>query len=373
MLKGQGHTDEFAFVLLAGIILLLVFMIAFTSPTEPLPTIEPSTISLQVQSGSTGNFNLKISGKSITNVSLSASGEISDWLSFSTAAIDSITDSNTVNVRVTVPFGASIGTHTGTVSITSTGGEKSVPVTINVVSVTTLSSLTIPLQDFVITFTPTQRTLDSKQNVEVSKGAFSEQSVTLFGTIQDDLNSVTGGSVDLLVKDTNSLGDLIVTVNGNEIFKDKVSQGLTSIPIDKNLISKTLSVRIYATSPGYQFWTSTSYEMMSVKLTVDLQSVSVASFPFTLSSSEVNNFDHLLFSARVRDYSQPLQPLQISINGQLVYWELPTVPFISKTFSNDVLGNDLFLTTNNTISFNLETDSFYDLANVLLIVYYKSF
>jgi hypothetical protein len=215
--------------------------------------------------------------------------------------------------------------------------------------------------------------LDSKQNVEVSKGAFSEQSVTLFGTIQDDLNSVTGGSVDLLVKNTNSLGDLIVTVNGNEIFKDKVSQGLTSIPIDKSLISKTLSVRIYATSPGYQFWASTSYEMMSVKLTVDLQSVSVASFPFTLSSSEVNNFDHLLFSARVRDYSQPPQPLQISINGQLVYWELPTVPFISKTFSNDVLGNDLFLTTNNTISFNLETDSFYDLANVLLIVYYKSF
>lgn len=369
--KGQISMDEFALVLLAGIILIIVLMVVWTTPTEPLAVVNPSTLSLQMGAGTTRTIDLEISGR-ITNVSLSTSGDVSSWITFNRPRIDSISNSTIVSVRITAP-NVGLGQYNGDIIVRSTGGNKTVPVTIDI-STPTLSSRSITLPDFSIEYTPNTKTLDSKDNVVVSKGAFSEQSESLVGTLDDrEFNTVVDGTIQLLVESTNNLGNLVIEFNGKQVFNNKVTTSFLEIPINRSDIRKTNFVKISATSSGWQFWATTSYKIRNVQFNVNLQSVSTVSFPFTLFDIETTNFDHFQLIARAKDYLTPIQEMQISINGQIVFWQPPSVPFLNVAFSNDILGNKLFLSQDNTISFNLEKETSYDFSNVMLLVFYGSF
>ena len=78
--KAQLKMDEFAFVILAGIILIGMLMIIWSTPSEALAIVDPTSISLTLQRGTSTTVNLNISGA--TNVSLSAVGDTSSWISF---------------------------------------------------------------------------------------------------------------------------------------------------------------------------------------------------------------------------------------------------------------------------------------------------
>jgi hypothetical protein len=370
--KGQVSMDEFALVLLAGIILIIMLMVTWTTPTEGLAVINPSSLSLQMEAGTTRTIDLEISG-GITNVTLSTSGEIDSWITFNRPRIDKISNSTTVSVRINAPSSVTLRQYNGDITVKSAGGEKLVPVTIDI-STPVLSSRSMLLPDFSIEYTPNTKTLDSKDNVVISKGYFSEQSESLVGTLDDrDFNSVVDGNIQLLVESTNNLGNLVIEFNGKEVFNNKVTTSFLEIPVNKSMIRKTNFIKIYATAPGWQFWATTTYKIRNVKFDVNIQVVSTVSFPFTLFDIERNNFNHFQLIARAKDYSTPIQEMQIAINGQIVFWQPPSVPFVNMIFSRDILGIDLFLLQNNTISFKLEKEVSYDFTNVMLLVFYRSF
>lgn len=370
-LGGQAKIDEFAFVLLAGLLLIVILMIAWGTPTEAEPLVEPTSISLSIPRNMSSTFDINITGK-LTNVTLSASGEIKDWVSFNKNLFD-VSDSTVVTIKFKVP-NVTIGTYTGKIVVESLGGEKSISVSISVVELQLKEySRSIPLGDFSVSFTEATETLDSKENLEVSAGYFSNYPKSLVGVLtEENLEIVTDGYIQLIIEETNSAGNLIVLFNNKEVFNKKVGVGEIIISIDKSQIEKSNSIVIKAGMPGWKFWMSTVYRLKTAKFVVNYEGAFSKDIQFSLSQDEIDNFDRFHLIYRTKNYSIPLQEMIIKINYQIVFSDTPPLTFFNKTFQKDILGNSLFLTDNNTISFLFEKQAFYEISNAILNVYYTS-
>lgn len=375
MNKGQAKMDEFAFVLLAGIILISILMFAWTTPSELPPKVAPSSIDIETTPGSVEKFPLNISGKKLTDVQLSASGDMATWVRFSKNNFD-VSKFEIVEIKVSVPKTAGIKTYKGTIKILSKDGSETIPVTVIVQKevVKALESRNVQLGDFFVGFTSGSKDLDSRQNVQVHKGYFSERSVNLVGSLTDkELSILKGASIVIVVEDTNKLGNLMVSLNDNEVFNKNIGTGEIVIPLDKSLISKTNVVNIKADAPGFVFWTNTLYQLRSAKLVVDLEGSFSKELAFQLRPNEVSNFDNLRLAFRVQDFTPPLPELTIQLNGQTMYQAEPTSTLFDEKFDNDINDNPLILNEgDSTILFSFDKEASYSVSNAVLTVFYKS-
>lgn len=371
MKKGQAKIDEFAFVLLAGIILIVILMLAWGTPSEAPPFVQPASVNLAAPMNATSTFELNITGK-LSNVTLSATGEIKDWVSFNKNHFDVI-DSTIVKVKIRVPFSAT-GTFTSSIIVESLGGKQIIPVTISVTEQKVIElSRSILLGEFSVSYSVGTEVLDSKEDFEVSAGYFSSYSKNLVGALtEEQLLKVADGYIQLVVDETNSAGNLVVLFNSKEVLNKIVGAGEIKIPIDKNQIERSNTITIKAGVPGWKFWMSTVYRFRIAKLVVNYKGVFSKDLQFTLNQKEIENFDHFQLNFRVKNYSSPLPQLLIKINGQLVFSSVPPLGFFNTTFNKDILGNNLILTIDNTISFLFEEQASYDIDSAVLTVYYTS-
>jgi len=316
--KGQAKMDEFAFVLLAGIVLIVILMIAWGTPAETPPTVEPTSKSLTIPKNLSSSFELTIKG-TITNVTLSSTGEIRDWITFSKNDFD-VSESEIVTVKIKVP-NVLVRIYTGNIIVKSTGGEKRVSVSIEVTELVTKEFFrAIPLGDFKVSYSVGSETLDSKENFEVSAGYLSNYPANLVGVLeQEKLDIVTDAYIQLIVEDTNSAGNLIVLFNDQEVLSRKASPGEVLIPIEKDSIRRSNTVEIKAGMPGWMFWMSTVYKFNSAKLVVNYEGVFSKEITFSLGQEEAENFDRFHLVYGVKTYSTPLPELKIKLNHQLVF------------------------------------------------------
>lgn len=379
MISKKGETlpevpkiDEFIFILLAGVVLIFVLMIAWTTPPQLVPIVEPRNVEIDVRQGAATTFDLTFNGTA-TSVNLTAGGAIRNWLSFSKNNFD-FRGLTTVKVTVDVPDNIPIGTYKGTIEVKAPGGEKAVSVTINVVETTEeISMRPISLGDFTVRYTEGSDVLDSKSSVQVVKGYFTTKEVTLVGILSNDkLDIATDGYIQLIVEETNSAGNLIVFFNDEKVFDQSVGLGESIIPIDKDLIKRSNSVIIKAGSPGFKFWMNTIYKFRFAKLIIDYKGVFSKEIPFDLTSKEIQNFKdfHLSYTV-VPEPTLPLPSMMIKINNQIVFWELPPLTIFDERLKEDMLDNALFLReANNTITFQFGSEASYSVDNVLLTVEY---
>ena len=370
--KGQGKIDEFAFILLAGVILIIILMFAWgTPPVEAAPIVEPTSFSVSIPNGTSRTFDLKIIG-AITNVTLSSSGEIAGWVSFNKNNFDIISN-DIVKVTISAPSSPSFKTYTGKINVVSTGGQASVDITISVLNLTTaLASRGITLNDFSILYTEASKTLSTKENFEVSRGYFSGKEANFVAEISEkDLSVLTGAKISIHVDETNDYGNLIVSFNNKEVFNDKVNPGLKEIPLPTELVKESNTVRIKAGLPGLRFWANTVYRIQTAKLIVELKGIYTKEIPFSLSKDEVANFQyfHLTFRS---NYTEIPPQLIITINDQIAYMGPSTYTWWDLNFTKDVFGGKFYIHENNTISFSFENIGYLEIKNGLLEVYYNA-
>ncbi|MEM5883133.1 MAG: hypothetical protein QXQ77_02745 [Candidatus Aenigmatarchaeota archaeon] len=368
-MKAQVKIDEFAFVLLAGLILIIVMMVAWTSTVSEFLNVTPSSISLKIEPGSYQTVELSLNGTA-TNVTFVVVGEVKSFLSFDKENFD-ISGSEVVMLTVYIPEFTVERVYRGSIQIIFTGGNKSIPVTINVTK--------IPAQylqrnfyfgDFSVTHSVGSEVLASKHNFEVSKGYFSEYSSTLTHESLSEkmFQMVKGGFISILVEDTNSAGNLIVELNGEEVYNKIVKPGEVVIQLNASQIKKSNYVTIKAGLPGWKFWMNTVYKISSAKFGIFYYGVSEKSFNFELGDKEVNNLKYALLTARVKD-SNPTKDLMVKINEKEVYRvNKKAGELISKTLYPGEINLRKGI---NLISFSTEPpDGFYNLADVTLIISY---
>ncbi|MEM5794233.1 MAG: hypothetical protein QXS48_01710 [Candidatus Aenigmatarchaeota archaeon] len=368
-MKAQARIDEFAFVLLAGLVLIIVMMVAWTSAPPEFLNVTPSSISVKIEPGNYQTLELNLNGTA-TNVTFIVTGEVRSFLSFDKENFD-VSGSEVVTVTIFVPEMTVEKVYRGKIQIAFTGGNVSIPVTINVTKV-----LVQQLQrnfyfgDFSVSHSVGSEVLASKYSFEVSKGYFSEYSSTLtHESISEEMfRMINGGFISILVEDTNNAGNLIVEFNGEEVYNQNVKPGEVVIPLNASKIEKSNYVTIKAGLPGWKFWMSTVYKISSAKFGIFYYGVSEKSFNFELGDKEVNNFKYALLSARVKD-SNPTKDLIVKINEKEAYKvNKKAGEIISKTLYPGEINLRKGM---NLISFSTEPpDGFYNLADVTLIISY---
>jgi hypothetical protein len=369
--KGETKIDEFSYVLIAGLVLIVIMMITWSAlPQELPPMVTPPSVSLSVSRGSSASFTFTINA-SAAKISMYPYGEIKDWLNFDKNffALGGSTD---VKVTVVAPSDATEGTHTGYIVVSSAGGNRTLYVNVNVLK---FSATDIPhpiyFNDFTVSYTLGSEVIASNDNVDVAKGTFTNQPVSLTNEMipDDKFAIITSGFISIVVADTNSGGNLIVELNGKEVFRRTAGAGEISIPLDRSQINKTNTVVLRTESPGWKFWMNTVYKIKTVKLGINYLGISSQEKTFDLDASEVTNFRYARASFRIKNYLLPQQELVIRINNQTVYMSIPPTLVFREDFRNDIYGNSLSLNAGqNSISFSLEKEGMYDLGDVTLIV-----
>jgi hypothetical protein len=373
--------DEFAFILLAGVLFIFILAFAWTTPTEGPPVVEQSHFEIDVAQGETTTFDFTVSSStSLTSINITASGEIADWVTFNKNDFDIERDEvATVKVTVKVPSNASLDLYRGRVTVDGEGGTDTFSVSVDVVeekeeSATRLVSSEEFPSEFSVKYAQGTDVLDSRGNVRVSNGYLSQRSIMLTGLLTNEkLSITTGGSVHLIIESTNEVGNLKVSVNDNEIYNKRVSAGEIFIPIEKDLIEKTNVVTIKAGLPGWMFWTSTIYRIQVAEFNLDYEGAFAQNFNISMTEDEVDNFKQFNLFYRVpRDgYSIPIPELMIKINNQIVYWDVPPLTIFDRPLKEDMFGNPLYLNEgSNTITFMFEENAIYSVSEAMLTVEY---
>lgn len=375
--KGQQKIfDEFAWIIIAAVGFVLVITMIFTATTSA-PVVEPKSLSLTLEKGTSHTFSITIrseDGGKLSNVSLSSFGEIKDWITFDRNKFDA-ENSTTVKIKIQVPTTATLKTYTGGIKAETRGGSSSVSLTIAVsnVSLIPLESRPIFIGDIEVKYAKGSETLASKENLEVTKGAFSEAKAAFSISLPaEKLAITTGAHLELSVVDTNKKGNLIVEFNGQELHNKITDTGKLVISLDKSLLNTTNIVTIRTTGPSiFQFWSKAVYKIEKVNLVINFQDISQREKTFELSQKEIENFNHFQFQARVKEYSAPLEELVIKINNQVVHADKPPLVAFNQTIKKDILGNNLVLGTQNKISFSFEKEASLSLGDIFLVVYFR--
>lgn len=369
--------DEFSFVLLASVLFIFIMAFAWTTPTESPPVVVQTSFHLSASPGEKTSFDFTISGKPrLTALNLTATGKISNWVTFNKNNFD-IYDSDKVTVTIKVPGNTTEGLYTGRVIIAGSGGRDSFSINIDVTGdrrelESRLISEDEFLSDFTVSYYEGTDTIDSKTDKVVSKGYFSTRALTLAGLLTEEkLSITTGGNIRLVIEDTNSLGNLIVEFNDEQIYKRKPGVGEIVIPIDKEKIEMSNVVKVKTTSPGIMFWTSANYDIKTVELNIDYKGAFAKDFNITLSKNEVDNFRRFNLFYRVKGYTAPLPEMMIKVNNQIVYWQTPPLVIFDERISEDMFGNPLYLNEGtNRLIFMFEENAVYTIGEALLTVEY---
>jgi hypothetical protein len=356
--------DEFVFVLLAGLILIIILTVGWTSIYQVAVT--PTEKTLTIARGSSASFAMHLNGTA-TSVNLTGSGEIASWLSFSKNNFD-VSGSTDVLVTVAVPYYAQLKPYNGKVEVNFAEGKKTVSVTVNVSTVTVaeISRRVFGPEDFTVSYTVGTETVSQKRRFIVEKSLFVDHSASFKGVLTPEkLSMVTGGFIELIIYDTNSEGNLVVEFNGKEVFNDKADIEKVSITLDKEQIQGTNTAVVKAGSPGWKFWANNYYDIESAKFGIDYEGISFKDFSLTLDSKDLEDFTLGRISFRVRNYDiNKLNDMIIKINGYTAFKGVPSLTYFSTTFGSEIPLH----AGSNTISFSVEREASYDLTDVTLTI-----
>lgn len=362
-MKAQTRVDEFAFILLAGIIMILILAVSYSTLQQGPITGVLSTNKLQIAQGTSATVRLTLNGTGF-NVTLSSSDEITNWLTFDQNNFD-LSGTKDIIVTVAVPSNANFRIYSGNIVISSADKTFKVPLSINVGLATVVNvQNSIRLGDFVVSYSVGTAIIGEKDDFEVTKGYSSETSTSLTAIVPDDkMGIITDGFIQVFVENSNSAGNLFVDFNGQRLYANTITTGEIDIPLNASMISKYNSIIIRADNPGFQFWTSTDYKIKFVKMGIDYSGVSNKQLTFSLSDNDLKDFDYGQLSFQLSKYDpQYLMPMLIQINGVTLWNDPPTLTYFQKTFGTEI---PLFV-GNNTISFSVSQQSYYQLSNTVI-------
>ena len=367
-MKAQQKIDEFIFILLAGVILIIILLILWAGPSEQLPSVEPTSLSITTVPNSQRQLMLKIVGN-VTNVSLEVMGEVANWVTLSNTHFDSIQGESIVTIYVSIPPTTSFKTYKGNIKLTSTAGSLNIPISVNVQNISSiqLQERSIPVGDFSIRQTGGQEVLDSVKNIEISKGTFSENYRNLVGSLSS-VGDVLNAYVKLVIIDSNYRGNLIITFNEEEVYNGKPALGELTIPLDVTKLRTSNVIKIRTTGPGWMFWSKSFYKLREASFIVEFKGEESKEISINLSAADVANFDHMTINAVIGQTGNPM--LRIKVNEQTVYTGTPP-SILNLWVDRDILGKKLVLNAGeNKIVLKLESQGTMSFTNTMIGLYY---
>ncbi|MBR9681323.1 MAG: hypothetical protein GOV00_00830 [Candidatus Altiarchaeota archaeon] len=199
--------------------------------------------------------------------------------------------------------------------------------------------------------------------IEVAKGLLTTQEHTVrFSVPTETINDLDSATILLTIENTNRYGPLMITVNGEEIFKEVPEENSLEIKIPLNILETENSIRISAGSSGWKIWAPTVYELSELKVVESLATNEMQSFQFSIEKDDLEDF----YLGRV--YVGSMQPqiageLTIILNNEnVVYRGMPGTGAFMTTFASGIKEE-------NSIEFKLLEEGYYEMKNVEVIIF----
>ncbi len=354
-MKSQARIDEFAFILLAGLVFIAVLVWFYMTPGKI--SVSPSSITLSLTPADNLFFYLNLSGES-ENVSLKAVGDISRIIYFSENYFP-LANSKRVKVGI-LP---QIGVYSGSIIVEGEVDRIEVPVTIEITEAPLLKRREIkPFGAFRLESKAEEKIFTKKKDFEVTP----DKIVSLSADLSQYLPFIKDLYLYLKVEETNKESPLVVRVNGKEVFK-KLAAGIVKIKLNK---TDVVNIEFTA-SPTWKFWVKPYYKIEEARVEATISVSSKKVFNFSLSSEEVTNFKKIELAMFISNYSLPIPKLLVKLNDKIIYWERPPLKSIVLNVSRDILGMPLYVALSNSISFEITEKGFIDFASASLAVYYS--
>ena len=368
MEKSQAKIDEFAFILLAGLLFIIILTVAWSSLPKPTLEVSPEFISLVAVRGSTAKATLFLNG-SASNVTLKAKGDIANWVKFSKNQFP-LAQATEITLTFYIPYSVEFGTYSGNIEIEFDGERKAIPVTLDVVEREAEAYRSFKLGDFSVSYFSGREILASKSDFEVVKGYFADYPSTLVASVDEEMLSILkSGFISLAIEEANSAGNLAIKFNDEIVFNEKTGAGEIKIPIEKEKIKSSNVIKLEAGLPGWKFWMNTVYKIKSLEFGINYEGINFKQSTFSLKQEEIDNFKwgKVIFQLKNRTGEGNLI---IKINGEEVYRGVPEVS-VGGLFG--VYFSEIPLNKTNEILFSTEKASTYELGRVTLTIAYSSY
>ena len=168
------------------------------------------------------------------------------------------------------------------------------------------------------------KVLAQKNLARVSKKIFSEQ-ISDFPFFIEDLENVDNVLLSFKV-DSGSEGNLIVSLNGAEIYNAPAAAGAARpINIPKNALQKNNLIVFTASSPGIAFWKSHQIIVEEIQIVADVTNVQAQQSRniFLITETEKSNLERIALQFQPNCRAGEVGRLSIQINGQEVYNAVP--------------------------------------------------
>ncbi|MDP2749615.1 MAG: hypothetical protein Q8O89_02160 [Nanoarchaeota archaeon] len=196
------------------------------------------------------------------------------------------------------------------------------------------------------------RIIKSENPFYIKKGWFDEKTKSLTFAI-DDLQNTNNALFSYSA--SKYAGNLIVKLNGNEIFNSDISGNPQPIILSKELLSKDNTLEFSTSSVGLAFWRTNEFNIVNAKITADITDISrqQSRNVFLVSSTEKHNLERveLEFNPNCDMAREEVGVLEIFVNGVNVYSAVPDCKILNavKELSSGALSsgeNNIVFKTN---------------------------
>jgi hypothetical protein len=167
------------------------------------------------------------------------------------------------------------------------------------------------------------KVIDEKNIVYAKKGAFSGEA-SKFKFIVPDLKNSENFLLSFKVKEVK--GEVVITLNGEELFKSEVQDGDSLIVnIPPNLVQEENEMLFSASSIGVAFWATNVIDLENIQVVADVTSVEAQSSKniFLVSDTEKRNLEKVILKFKPDCQFTEVGKLQVLINGNELYFAVP--------------------------------------------------
>jgi hypothetical protein len=198
--------------------------------------------------------------------------------------------------------------------------------------------------------------LEAFGTVEVARSVFSEKLVNRPFYVEDLENTQ---NYVLSFNSVISEGELIIKLNGQEIFRGFVEGAVTPILLPKGLIDNANILEFDVTSPGWMFWATNDYALANVVIRADVTDVSNKRSSAVFYTDSIEKGDMVDGTLYFLPYCSENGQLTVKLNRAVVFNGIPRCGYVNKL----EIAPQQILVGSNELEFEID-EGVYTIANI---------
>ena len=226
--------------------------------------------------------------------------------------------------------------------------------------------ISLRTKPFKVSYITEKKSFVETENLMIENGIFKTIDYKrIFSLTEDELSKLSSVTLIGEIDDTNLYGNLVIGLNGEEIYSEAVKSGETfEVPLNRSLFQPRNSFLVTAESSGWRIWAPTVYVIKKLELKSDFMGEVSQSFDFHVSEDEVPvtlgriilNFDEIKGDGN----------LIVRVNGETIFNDTPKIIQWIETENVSVITEG-----KNTVEMVSDKDTEFTIRDAEIIIFWE--